>query len=197
MARLAPAGSECAGYAAGAATVEEGLPTARIIPRSTRRAPGTRSRRMTGMIERLLLSAALLLGSVSVAHAEVTVSDAWIRGTVPGQRATGAFMQLRSSGDASLVAVATPAAKAAEIHTMVQDNGVMKMRAIASLPLPAGKTVEMGPGGYHVMLLDLARPMKEGEIVAVTLTFADASGRTTTQQVQATVRALNAGPMKH
>jgi len=152
---------------------------------------------MAGMIERLLLSGALMLAGVAVAHADVTVSDAWIRGTVPGQRATGAFMQLRSSGDASLVAVATPAAKAAEIHSMVQDNGVMKMRAVAALPLPAGKTVEMGPSGYHVMLLDIAKPMKEGEIVPVTLTFSDASGHTTTQQVQATVRALNAGAMKH
>src|SRR3954471_19007870 len=117
------------------------------------------------MIDRVLIAAALVLATMSAVRAEVTVTDAWIRGTVPGQRATGAFMQLRSSGDASLVAVATPAAKAAEIHTMVQDNGVMRMRAIAALPLPAGKTVEMGPGGYHVMLLDIAKPMKEGEIV--------------------------------
>jgi len=155
------------------------------------------SRRMDDMMARLIASAALTLACLSAAHADVTVSDAWIRGTVPGQRATGAFMQLRSSGDASLVAVATPAAKAAEIHNMVQDNGVMKMRAIAALPLPAGKTVEMGPGGYHVMLLDIAKPMKEGEMVPVTLTFADPSGLTTTQQVLATVRALNAGAMKH
>ena len=141
--------------------------------------------------------AILLLSFAAVAQAEITVTHAWIRGTVPGQRATGAFMELRSSSDASLVAVATPAAKAAEIHSMVQDSGVMQMRAIPALPLPAGKTVEMGPGGYHVMLLDIAKPMKEGESVPLTLTFSDASGRTTTQEVQATVRALTAGPMKH
>ena len=138
-----------------------------------------------------------LLAFAAVAHAEITVTHAWIRGTVPGQRATGAFMELHSSNDASLVAVATPAAKAAEIHNMVQDGGVMKMRAIPALALPAGKTVEMGPGGYHVMLLDIAKPMKEGETVPLTLTFKDPNGQTTTQQVQATVRALTAGPMKH
>lgn len=143
------------------------------------------------------IAAAVIFACAGAASAEVTVTDAWIRGTVPGQRATGAFMQLRSTTNATLVGVTTPAAKAAEIHMMVNDAGVMKMRAIASLALPAGKTVEMGPGGYHVMLLDLAKPMKEGETVPVTLTFTEADGRTTTQEVRATVRALTAGPMKH
>jgi periplasmic copper chaperone A len=148
------------------------------------------------MLSRFIV-AAVLLAWAAAAAADVTVTDAWIRGTVPGQRATGAFMQLRSTTDAKLVAVSTPAAKAAEIHSMVDEAGVMKMRAIPSLALPAGKTVELGPGGYHVMLLDIAKPMKEGETVRVTLTFADASGRTTTQDVQATVRGLTAGAMKH
>ena len=133
----------------------------------------------------------------AAAHADVTVTDVWIRGTVTGQHATGAFMQLRSPSDTSLVAVATPAAKAAELHTMVTDNGVMKMRAVPSIALPAGKTVELSPGGYHVMLLDIAKPMKEGESVPVTLTFAGKDGRKTTQEVTATVRALNAPAMKH
>ena len=66
----------------------------------------------------------------------------------------------------------------------------MKMRAIDSLALPAGKTVELRPGGYHVMLMDLAQPLKEGDSVPVMLTFADKSGRRTTQEVKATVRAL-------
>jgi copper(I)-binding protein len=148
------------------------------------------------MPARLLLVFAIALWSAA-AGADVTVTDVWIRGTVAGQHATGAFMQLRSAGDASLVAVATPAAKSAELHTMSHDNGIMKMRAVSAIALPAGKTVELGPGGYHVMLLDIARPMKEGESVALTLTFADKDGRKTTQDVTATVRALNAPAMKH
>jgi periplasmic copper chaperone A len=124
--------------------------------------------------------------------AQVQVTDAWVRGTVPGQRATGAFMQLASPGDSALVAVSSPAAKAAEIHTMTLEGGVMRMRAIDSLALPAGKTVELKPGGYHVMLLDLAQPLKEGDSVPVVLTFADATGRKTSQEVKATVRALTA-----
>jgi copper(I)-binding protein len=147
------------------------------------------------MIPRLLL--VLLTAWSAAAYADVTVTDVWIRGTVAGQRATGAFMQLRSPADASLVAVATPAAKAAELHTMVHEGGVMKMRAVPSIALPAGKTVELGPGGYHVMLLDIGKPMKEGDSVPVTLTFADKDGHRTTQEVTATVRALNAPAMKH
>jgi len=145
------------------------------------------------MSSKLLVASVVLALAASAAHAEVVVSDAWVRGTVPGQSATGAFMQLASPADSSLVAVATPAAKVAEIHSMALENGVMRMRAMSSLPLPAGKTVELRPGGYHVMLLDLVAPLKEGDSIPVVLTFADTSGRKTTQEVKATVRALTAG----
>jgi copper(I)-binding protein len=73
---------------------------------------------------------------------------------------------------------------------MTMDGGMMKMRAIPQIALPAGKPVTLGPGGYHVMLMDLAQPLKEGETVPVTLTFADKDGRRTTQDVKAPVRAL-------
>jgi len=142
---------------------------------------------------RIFIASLLLALAAAPAYAEVVVKSAWVRGTVPGQRATGAFMQLTSSADTALVAVATPAAKVAELHTMVEESGVMKMRPIDSLALPAGKTVELRPGGYHVMLLELAQPLKEGDSVPVVLTFADKSGRRTTQEVNATVRALTAG----
>jgi copper(I)-binding protein len=107
-------------------------------------------------------------------------------------------MQLASPSDSALVAVSSPVAKAAEIHTMTMDGGVMRMRAIDSLPLPAGKTVELKPGGYHLMLLDLVQPLKAGETVPVVLTFTDPAGRKTIQEVKMTVRAMTAGPaMKH
>ncbi|MFO1304102.1 MAG: copper chaperone PCu(A)C [Burkholderiales bacterium] len=132
----------------------------------------------------------------SAAQAQVTVKDPWVRGTVTGQKATGAFMQLSSSTDAVLVAATSPAAKVVEIHEMAMDGGVMKMRAVQNLPLPAGKTVDLAPGGYHVMLMDLAQPLKEGEKVTLTLTFADKAGKKTTQDVTAVVRPL-AGGHKH
>ena len=132
------------------------------------------------------------------ALAQVTVTDAWVRGTVPGQKATGAFMQLASGADTSLVGAASPVAKVVEIHEMAMDGGVMKMRAVQSIPVTAGKPVALAPGGYHVMLMDLAQPLKEGEKVPLTLTFADKAGKKTTQEVSATVRPLAAtAPMKH
>ena len=143
------------------------------------------------------LLAALLSAHAAPVAAQVAVSDAWVRGTVPGQMATGAFMQLKSPTDAALVAAASPAARIVEIHEMKMDGGVMKMSAIDRLALPAGKAVELKPGGYHVMLMDLKQPLKEGETVPVTLTFEDKAGKKTTVEVKAPVKALTAAPAKH
>lgn len=144
-----------------------------------------------------LLAAVAALVTLT-AHAEVVVKNAWIRGIAPGQSATGAFMELTSATPTALVGVATPAAKASEIHTMSMDNGVMRMRAIPSLSLPAGKTVELKPGGYHLMLMELTGPLHDGASVPLTLTFSDAAGKRTTQTVHAIVRPLTGGaPAKH
>ena len=131
--------------------------------------------------------------------AQVTVSDAWVRGTVPGQKATGAFMNRKSASDAALVSASSPAAGIVEIHEMAMDGGVMKMRAVEKLPLPAGKPVDLKPGGYHVMLMDLKQPLKEGDTVPVTLAFTDKDGKQVTQEVKAQVKALTApaGMPKH
>lgn len=143
-------------------------------------------------------AAGIALAVVAVsAQAQVAVKDAWVRGTVPGQKATGAFMQLTSTSDASLVAVSSPVAKIVEIHTMTMENGVMKMRAVESIALPAGGAVDLKPGGYHVMLMDV-RALKDGETVPLKLTFADKSGKRTTQDVNAVVRPLAGGQgMRH
>jgi copper(I)-binding protein len=87
------------------------------------------------------------------------------------------------------------------MHETKMDNGVMRMRAIGQLPLPAGKSVELKPNGYHVMLLDLTRPLNDGDAVPLILTVQDASGTKTNLQVNAVVRPLTAGadeaPAKH
>lgn len=145
------------------------------------------------MSSRLSLLALLLALVASPSLAQVTVADAWVRGTVTGQKATGAFMQLQSASDVALVGVASPVAGIAEIHEMAMDGGMMKMRAVARLPLPAGKPVALKPGGYHLMLMDLKSPLKEGEAVEVTLNFEDKDGRKSSQQVKVPVRALTAG----
>ena len=142
------------------------------------------------MSSRLSLLGLLLALLAAPASAQVTVTDAWVRGTVPGQKGTGAFMQLTSAADMTLVGVASPAAKVAEIHEMTQDGNVMRMRAVGKLVLPAGKAIDLKPGGYHVMLMDLTQPLREGETIPVTLTFADKEGRKITQEIKAPVRGL-------
>jgi len=144
------------------------------------------------MSSRLSLMGLLLALLAAPALAQVTVTDAWVRGTVPGQKGTGAYMQLTSAADMTLIGVASPAAKVAEIHEMAQDGNMMRMRAVDQLALPAGKAVALKPGGYHVMLMDLAHPLKEGDVVAVTLTFADKAGKKVTQEINAPVLGLTA-----
>ena len=148
------------------------------------------------MQKKTFLAGLALALLASAAYAQIAVKDAWVRGTVTGQKATGAFMQLSSSTDAVLVAATSPVAGVVEIHEMAMDAGVMKMRAVPGLPLPAGKTVDLAPGGYHVMLMDLKQPLKDGEKVPLTLTFTDKAGKKTTQDVTAVVRPL-AGGHKH
>jgi copper(I)-binding protein len=142
----------------------------------------------------------LALLSAATASAQVVVSDAWVRGTVPGQDSTGAYMRLAAATDSALVAVNTPVAKVAEIHEMQLQGGVMRMHGIPQIPLPAGKMVELQPGGYHVMLMKLARPLKDGDTVPLKLTVQDAAGSRTTIEINATVRPLTASgasPKKH
>lgn len=141
----------------------------------------------------LALNFTLGLNTNAWAQATVQVDDAWVRGTVSAQKATGAFMRLTPSAALRLVAVSSAAAGVAEIHEMSMEKDIMRMRRIQGLDLPAGRTTELKPGGYHLMLMDLKAPVKAGDAVRLTLTFEDASQKTFTQEVQATARALGAG----
>jgi copper(I)-binding protein len=135
--------------------------------------------------------AAVLSAIAPFALAQVSVSEPWVRGTVPPQKATGAFMKLTSKTDAALVAAASPAAKQVEIHEMAMVNNVMRMRPIPELALPAGKVVELKPGGYHVMLMGLDHQLKKGDVVPITLTIRGKDGKTQTVEVKADVRELS------
>jgi copper(I)-binding protein len=139
---------------------------------------------------RALATMALLLACAGAAHAAVTATDAWVRGTVPAQRSTGAFVVLQSSEEAKLVAVTTPAAASAEIHASEQVAGVAHMHALDALALPAGRRVEMKPGSFHIMLVGLTRPLAAGDEVPLTLTIEDHKGRRSRVEVRARVRAL-------
>ena len=140
-----------------------------------------------------LISIALIAASASAfAQSSVEIKDPWVRATVAQQKATGAFMQLTAKADSKLVEVQSPVAGVVEIHEMAMDNNVMKMRQIPGLALPAGKAVELKPGGYHVMLLDLKAQVKEGDVVPVTLVFEGKDGKRQSLALQAPVRALGA-----
>ena len=134
------------------------------------------------------LSLGLLLAAA--AQAQVTVKDPWIRGTVAQQSATGLFAQITSAQGGRLVGGSSPVAGVVEIHEMKMEGTTMRMRAIPGLELPAGQAVELKPGGYHVMLMDLKQPLKSGESVPVSLVIERSGGQRETVQVQAVVRAM-------
>lgn len=146
-----------------------------------------------------LIVAALALAASS-AFAQTTVKDGWVRGTVPQQKATGAFAQITSATGGTLVSAASPVAGVVEIHEMSMDGNVMRMRALPKgLDLPAGKTVELKPGGYHVMLMALKQQLKEGDTVPLTIVVEGKDGKKETLDLQLPVKALNAAPaaMQH
>ena len=129
------------------------------------------------------------MGASLTAYAGVTVTDAWVKATAPGQTTAAAYLQIKSDTAAKLVSVTSPAAKLSQIHEMKMSGNVMQMRAINSLDLPAGKTVELKPGGYHIMLSQLAQPLKEGTTVPLTLTVEGADKKQQTVEVKAAVRS--------
>lgn len=135
----------------------------------------------------------------AAASAQTAVKDPWVRGTVAQQKATGMFAQLTSAGGGKLVSASSPVAGVVEIHEMAMEGNVMKMRAIPGLDLPAGKAVDLKPGGYHVMLLDLKQELKAGDTVPVTLVIEGKDGKRETVEVKAPVKQLAAGHdgMKH
>jgi len=145
---------------------------------------------------RKALIAGLLLAVSSVCLAQVQVTNPWVRATVAQQKATGAFMSITASKGARLVEARSPGAGVVEIHEMKMENNVMRMRAVQALDLPAGKAVELKPGGYHVMLMELRQQMKEGDSVPITLIVEGPDKKRETVDVKAVVRALTANASK-
>jgi copper(I)-binding protein len=141
---------------------------------------------------RLVLS--LLLSGVCLpAWAQVTVQEPWVRGTVAQQKGTGMFARITSAQPARLVSASSPAAGVVEIHEMAMEGNVMRMRALPGLDLPAGKTVELKPGGLHIMLIDLKQPLEPGKTVPVTLVV-ESGGKRESLEVKVPVRTLAGQP---
>jgi hypothetical protein len=125
--------------------------------------------------------------TTSISNAEVAVTGAWVRATVPNQQATGAFMQLMSKKDTTLVSARSDIAGIVEVHEMQMENDVMRMRAVDGLKLPANHPVELKSGGYHLMMMDLKKQLKVGTEAQITLVFKNANGESETTYVHAPV----------
>jgi hypothetical protein len=131
----------------------------------------------------------IAIGITLPAYADVTITDAWVKATAPGQTTAAAYLKIKSDAPAKLIGISSPVAKAVQIHEIkVQDN-VMHMRPIDSLDLPAGKTVELKPGAYHIMLENIAEPLKQGATVPLILTIEGTDMQRQSIEVKAEVRS--------
>jgi len=143
----------------------------------------------------LAASLAVLSGPVLAAGAAdaVTVVDPYVRMAPPGAMATGAFMVIRNGGakDVKVVKADNPASKVTELHTHINEGGMMKMRPVKDIEVKAKGETALKPGGLHVMLIDMKAPMKEGDMIPITLTFDDGSSK----KVDAKVVKPSAGDM--
>jgi copper(I)-binding protein len=133
-----------------------------------------------------LLAACMVLAT-STSQAEVVITGAWVRATVPNQQATGAFMRLISSKDTTLVSAKSDSAGIVEVHEMKIENDVMRMRPVDGLRLSANQPVELKSGGYHLMMMDLKQQLKVGTEAQITLVFKNANGESETAYVHAPV----------
>lgn len=129
--------------------------------------------------------------------AELKVFDVWARTTVPGASVSAAYMHIKSAKPMKLVKAESPVAGMTEIHQMSMKDGVMNMSAVDAVEIPAGKLVDLKPGGLHVMLMQLKQPIKKGEEVPLKLTFEDAAKKTIVLDVKAKAQEKDSGSHKH
>lgn len=151
-------------------------------------------------MKRVLAAAAIVLslGAPPVfAETGIAVSDAWTRASAPGQKVAGIYFLIESDIDARLIGVETALTRAAELHVMSMNGGVMRMRAVSAVDLPAGKTVAFKPGGYHVMLFDLQQPLVPGDRIRIELIVESNGGEQRRVPAMVDVRNLDGGPADH
>lgn len=149
------------------------------------------------MKTRSLILAAALACLGAAAHADVTTTGAWVRATVGAQKATGAFMQVNSTEPVRIVGVSSPAAKIVELHEMKMDGDRMMMHAIEGLDVTPGTPVELKPGGYHIMLMELVKPISAGDKVPLTLVIEDKNKKRSNLDVSAEAQAMGAAAKQH
>jgi len=147
---------------------------------------------MKALVTVVLLASA---ASLPAWAAQISVTDAWVRATMPGQPVGGAYMQIRSDADARLIGVSSSVVPRVEVHEMTMDGDMMRMREVKAVELPKGKTVSLEPGGFHIMLMNLNKPIVVGDSIPLTLVI-ESDGKRQTVEVKAEARAMD-GAMRH
>lgn len=146
---------------------------------------------MTRQIDGRSLTALALvsmLAACSEGESEIAVEGAWLRTPPPGAPTAAVYLTIRNTGDGAdrLIAVATPAAETATLHRTRMADGMMRMRPVESLEIPAGERIVLEPGGLHIMLEGLARPIEGGDEASLTLAFEQAGEKALTLPVRST-----------
>jgi len=144
-------------------------------------------------VQRTLILLCLCVGTPAQAAERVKSLDPWARATVPGQKVGGVYMEIVARENLRLTGIKTTAAESAQVHLMKMENGMMRMRAVPFLQLPAGKPVKLTPGGYHIMLYDLRRSLVSGQELSLELTFEDAAKQQYRVPVKVIIRDREAG----
>jgi copper(I)-binding protein len=143
----------------------------------------------------LLFTLVALPACAGTAADEVTVIDPWAREVPPVMSTSAGFLSLKNTGSVEhkLISASSDGAGMVELHTHINNNGVMQMRPVEDIPVAAGATTELKPGGLHIMLMMLNKPLVAGEHVNITLTFEDGSSK----QIKAEVRKYQMKMMQH
>jgi copper(I)-binding protein len=121
----------------------------------------------------------------------VVIQDAWARATHPGQKVGAVYMTLTSAQDTTLVKIESDVTESVEIHSMSMQNGVMKMRMLDKLSLASEKPYKLAPGGYHLMLFDLKKPLLEGEQLNLILHFTDKHNVASQKKIKVPVKSAD------
>lgn len=141
-------------------------------------------------LSHFFLTLTLVFSSAAAsAKDSVSIENAWVRPTTPGQDVGAAYMTFSSKQDVTLIRTTSDATNSVEIHSMSMQNGVMKMRMLENLAIKAGKPYKLEPGGFHLMLFDLKKPLAAGQHVNFELTFR-AGNTEFKQQIKAPIKAL-------
>jgi len=157
----------------------------------------TQLRRSIILVGLLSIMPAAVLAQQGKVEPTLKVFDVWAKTTIPGGSVSAAYMHIKSGKPLRLVKAESPLTPTVELHNMAMKDGVMEMRAVDAVEIPANKLVDLKPGGFHIMLIKVNKPINKGDSVPLKLTFANADKSTFTVDVVAKGQEKDSGGHKH